>query len=369
MSRSSAGNVRSTYLIEIQLQTCQTDFPFGRNLDEVDVKDLSEWHFEGIINSRSSFVMSHTQLCVIFSKTRRRRCALRATAAEKVEATREADDSLAQFITGLPESLQLSLPDMDVWQATLHLTYNNFLILLHRPSPRRDSASSKPDATTDLSVCFDAASTITSIFDTLRAKGELCNLWLPSIYVLFTAMVFISTQANSASPLMAAKSKRLYNSLILTLQEMSSRWIYAKSLLRLFNGPSSSLPSSKEWDAPGAQDTADTPSVIGDDAGFSLRPNALQVSAAASSGLGPSMIDPFQSGQQSGFGSGYLGQPGFTSGPNQGVDMMDVSQTSQVYGEPFDNMGLGMDGDSMDMLPVPSALEFLLAGMGNDFEV
>jgi transcriptional regulatory protein AMDR len=46
-----------------------------------------------------------------------------------------------------------------------------------------------------------------------------------------------------------------------------------------------------------------------------------------------------------------------------------VSQTNHIYGTSFvgDDLGLTGDADDMDMLQVPSALELLLAGVGNDF--
>lgn len=324
------------------------------------MKDLCEDHFEGVPNCRIEFTLWHTKLCVIFSETMGRRCSLRATQAEKIEATKEADEALAQFVTSLPESLQLSLPNMDIWQATLHLTYNDYLILLHRPNPRRDPSSASPDPMCDLSVCFDAAATITSIFESLRAKGDLSKLWLVSLYVLFTATVFVSTQAKSANPLMAAKSKRLYGSLILTLEEMSTRWIYAKSLLRLFNGSSGSPPGSMhQWNGVGAHAPVNVTATGGDNgAGFSLRPNPLQM---------VSSVDPFRGGQQPGYGPAYWGQSDFEQEP--GTDMDSSSHASPMLGGPFGHTSITMDATGMDMLSVPSALESLLAGMGNDFDM
>lgn len=203
-------------------------------MNESDVPDLNEDYFKDIPDSEAAFTIHHTRLCVIFSEAMSKRVSIRLPAAERLEATRHADRELAKFITELPAHLQLSLSEANIWQCCLHLSYNNFLILLHRPLPREDPNECQPSTASDLSICNDAVMEVTSIFESLRRNGILCHLWLPSIYVLFTAMVHIQRELGSANPVVAAKSQRMFDSLLLTLRELSHHWLYAQSLLRLF---------------------------------------------------------------------------------------------------------------------------------------
>lgn len=277
----------------------------------------------------------------------KKRLAIRASEADRVEATKEADLALASFITALPEKLQLPVSDMNQWQAILHLTYNNFLILLHRPPPR-STGETTADTASDLSICWDAVSAITTIFDAMRAKNNLSKLWMPSIYVLFTALVHLSSQVTSPNPLVVARSKRLYSSLILTLHELSSRWLYAKSLLRLFDrGATQERQRTMAGEAAAAA-AASAARDMGDGASFTLRPSGPPI------GIEPPAVIP----------------PGFSNdiqpyglGPAYPVSTGQIDPVFGTFGDP--NIGFSADGNDVAMLP---ALEVLLAGIGSDFD-
>ncbi|KAH6696822.1 fungal-specific transcription factor domain-containing protein, partial [Plectosphaerella plurivora] len=317
------------------------------------------WHFIGITNPEVDFFICHTQLCVIFSRVMKKRLAIRASAADRADATREADEALAAFITSLPEPLQLPATGMNTWQATLHLTYNNFLILLHRPPPH-SSGDPSLDTASDLSICADAAAAIANIFDAMRAQESLSKLWMASIYTLFTALVHLSSQVASPNPLVVARSKRLYSSLVLSLREMSTRWLYAKSLLRLFDrgvgqdGPRT--PSHNGADASTARDG-------GDGAGFTLRPSAPEMGTGAAVGDGPGMVPPHMSQdlQPYGMGSAYA-----MPGTSQGMTTSNPPEVDALFGA-FGDPALGFSADGSDMTMLP-ALEVLLAGIGADFD-
>lgn len=366
------------------LRTCTNSLPLlivgdVSNLDESDVTSLEEHHFQGITSPEFDFTISHTRLCLIFSKAMRKRVALRSTAADRAAATAEADAALADLITHLPEKLHNPEPDPDPWQAIFHLTYNNFLILLHRPSPSQDMECPSAAADTDLSICCDAAITICSIFESLRKRNLLDRLWIPSIHVLFTALVHVSDQMHSANPLIIAKSKRLFDSLILTLHALKGQWLYAQSLLALFEGRNATGSRhtrlhAADWEngagAGAGAGEGDVSRHSGDSSTSQLQQHLrIGVGVLNSSSTHMSAVSHPGHGQPA---PAYLGPTGLNSSdPRREHDSIvgDVSQTNHIYGTSFvgDDLGLTGDADDMDMLQVPSALELLLAGVGNDF--
>lgn len=340
------------------------------NLDESDVPPLEEHHFQGIANPEFDFTISHTHLCLIFSKAMRKRVALRSTVADRAAATAEADTALANLSTHLPEKFQNPKADPDPWQAMFHLTYNNFLILLHRPSPSQDPQYPSDTADTDLSICCDAAITICSIFESLRKRNLLAKLWIPSIHVLFTALVHASDQMHSANPLIVAKSQRLFDSLILTLQALKGQWLYAQSLLALFEGRNATGPRRTRPHAADSENGAGE----GDTSrhGGNSNTSQLQEHLRTREGVLNGSATHLPAVSHPGHGQpapAYFGPTGLVS-QQQGTVVGDVSQTNHIYGTSFvgDDLGLTGDADTMDMeLQVPSALELLLAGVGNDF--
>ncbi|KAF5017996.1 hypothetical protein F66182_10045 [Fusarium sp. NRRL 66182] len=350
--------------------------PLAINLDESDTPMLQGHHFQGIPHGNPTFAIEHTRLCMIFSKAMRRRVALRASAADRAEATKQADQELAEFITHLPQSLRLSHPEPDTWQAILHLSYNNFLIILHRPPPHQDPTQFSPDAAADLSICSDAVDAISSIFESLRTRNTLCDLWLPAVHVLFTCLLQVASGLNSINPLVAAKSSRTFDSLLLTLRDISHYWIYAKSLLRLFeeravwNKRQRSRPQGSAQ-GPGEQAAARQSN---GSAEFSLRPNPLnshggihnQIGDAGATSLQPSPAH-IPGGPAYGFNFDFGG----AIGSQHTDDSQDVRQQGIPYGQGFVENGLDMAGDddeAMNFLPVPSVLEFLLAGVDNQYD-
>ncbi|KAM5351562.1 hypothetical protein ACJ41O_004285 [Fusarium nematophilum] len=371
--------------------------PQALSLDDSDLPLPQKCHFEGIPYANAAFAIEHSRLCIIFSRAMRQRVALRATPAERAESTKQADEELAQFIIQLPDSLRLSFPEPDIWQSILHLSYNNFLLLLHRPAPRQDSRQSLPETATDLSICSDALVVINSIFESLRARNALCDLWLPSIHVLFTAMLHVASELNSANPLVAAKSLRIFDSLLLTLREFSRHWLYAESLLRLFedrtmwsNRQSGHLEGSVEASTARMSQRLDEGSQnCGSE--FSLRPHPLNLSSGishipagepAATGFQPSSLVPSLNhrGQLSAHGLSQgqanpsLGLNYDFGGPQGGqstaVGSRGDPQSDLPYSDSFVDNSLGMaeGGEALDLLPMPSALEFLLAGMDNEYD-
>jgi transcriptional regulatory protein AMDR len=378
--RAPTGNVRLPYLnnvhypIALRLLIIVGDFS---NLDESDAPSLEEHHFQGINSPEFDFTISHNRLCLIFSQAMRKRVTLRSTPTERAAATVEADAALANLVTHLPEKLHSAETSPDHWQAMFHLTYNNFLILLHRPSPSQmqdvECPSTAPD--TDLSICCDAASTICSIFESLRKRNLLNRLWIPSIHVLFTALVHVSDQMHSPNPLIVAKSKRLFDSLILTLHALKGQWLYAHSLLAVFEGRNATNPRRTRTHGSGWENGVGEDRVAphsGVSATFQPQPHLRNGEGVLNDSLATTHMSGVSHAVHGTSPPAYLGPTGLDqSDPGHGHCSMggDVSQSNQIYATSFavDGLGLGGDVTDLEMLQVPSALELLLAGVRNDF--
>lgn len=161
---------------------------------------------------------------------------LKSSPAERTDAIKQAGESLGQFITQLPDCLRLPQPQADTWQSFLQLTYNNFLMLLHRPPAQTEPNSCLADTSGHSSICADAIVVITSTFEFIGATGAFGELALPSVYALFTSLVYISGEIASNNPLVVAKAKRMLDSLLNSLRQLSHHYIYPRSILRVFEG-------------------------------------------------------------------------------------------------------------------------------------
>lgn len=207
--------------------------PQALNLDESDVPELQKAHFEGVPDAEIDFVIHHNRLCKIISKATKQRWALRSSVESQIEASRQADVALAQFLTQLPPKLRQT-SNQNVWQVTLHLTYNNFLLQLHRPPPKQSGQGPLMDALSSGSICSDAALSIASGLEDLRTSDSMSYLWGCGVQSLFTAIVYASNSLSSNNPIIAAKSLSTFESLLTSLRELSHQWQFALSLLSLF---------------------------------------------------------------------------------------------------------------------------------------
>lgn len=270
------------------------------------------------------------------------RASLRVTAEDRQDVTDGADRELASFYTSLPSSMQLSLISPNPWACLLHLTYNYTLLLLHRPPPRPNERIPQP---TDASICSDAVATITAIFDSLRERDMLGGLWIPCAYIIFAALVQLSGQVRSDNPLVVASSQRLFETLLKTLKALTSKWPFARSLMLVFRNP-------KLQQGPSAPATA--------------QPQSYENQADTPSD--PLMLPTPDSGAPEiarQFGNGQLWP---VASANFGPSYTDISMDHASYGPSMDVFG-GQSGwpMSFDATAGPLDLEFLLAGIGNEY--
>jgi transcriptional regulatory protein AMDR len=204
------------------------------NLDECDVQALKASDFEGCgPNVQIDYVMKRTELCILISKVLRERFGLRVSQEDRMAALMNADESLANWCLTLPQPLQMASSEMTLWSASLHLTYNNFLILLHRPHPK--SYSQPQDyGPNDSDICSVSAITIANIFEDLRTKERIKYLWISDINALFTAMLQVSVELRFSNPILAINALRRFDSTLLSLRELAEYWVNADSILRIF---------------------------------------------------------------------------------------------------------------------------------------
>lgn len=204
------------------------------NLDDSDVSPLTPADFENCgPHVQTEFVIHFTELCTMIYYLVRDRFGLRATDERRKAVLQEADESLASWSLKLPDNLRLRASDMDPWSAMLHLTYNNFLILLHRPHPRA-SAYSDDYGPHDAEICSAAAGVIASIFEELRLNDRLKFLWYTGVHTLFTAMIQVRVELRFSNPVLAINALRRFDSASYSLRELAQYWVHAGTILRLF---------------------------------------------------------------------------------------------------------------------------------------
>ncbi|KAJ5183291.1 hypothetical protein N7492_000907 [Penicillium capsulatum] len=208
--------------------------PQAINLDDSDVSPLTPADFENCgPHVQSDFVIHFTTLCTMIAYLIRDRFGLRASDERRKAVLQEADESLASWSLKLPDNLRLRASDMDPWSAMLHLTYNNFLILLHRPHPRA-SAYSDDYGPHDAEICSAAAGVIASIFEELRLNDRLKYLWYTGVHTLFTAMIQVRVELRFSNPVLAINALRRFDSASYSLRELAQYWVHAGTILRLF---------------------------------------------------------------------------------------------------------------------------------------
>lgn len=205
-----------------------------RNLDDCDVNSLAASDFQGCgPNVQIEYVIKRTELCILISRILKERFGLRVSKEDRKAALGNADTGLADWCSNLPDLLQMRSSEMTVWASSLHLTYSNFLILLHRPHPRANKGS-EDYGPNDSDICGTAANTITSIFESLRSRDMIKYLWISDINALFTAMMQVSVELRFSNPVLAINALRRFDSSLLSLSRLAEYWTNAELILRIF---------------------------------------------------------------------------------------------------------------------------------------
>ncbi|KAK2773146.1 hypothetical protein FQN52_001845 [Onygenales sp. PD_12] len=208
--------------------------PQAVNLEDCDVEPLTAADFEGCGSRvQIDYVIHYTELCTMISYIMKERFGLRVSPERRKAVLNEADKALANWSLMLPDTVRMSTTNSDSWPALLHLTYNNFLILLHRPHPRA-SAYSDDYGPNDAEICSAAAGVIVSILEDLRDKDRLKYLWISSVNALFTAMIQVRVELRFSNPVLAINGLRRFDSTLASLRILAEYWLNAETILRLF---------------------------------------------------------------------------------------------------------------------------------------
>ena len=236
---------------------------------------LSLDDFDASVNSRAAnFVIHHAKLCAIISDLVRRHFSVRARkyGANRGDVLEIVDAALAEWLVALPPDFQEharhTAGEWDHWPSLMHLTYNTVLVQFHRRLDESGLDSTSHLAANDEDICAGAASNIIRIFDQLDQHSALrfCWFWAPS--TLFTAILEIRGQLKCRNPILAFRIKEKYDAGLLSLQKLTKHWLYATSILRLFQSnsieksqkevthPERSTPRADhlapEWESPAA---------------------------------------------------------------------------------------------------------------------
>lgn len=224
-----------------------------------DVPDLQYADFEGVPGAEMDFMIHQIKLCKVISQTIRDGWSPRASMETRLQAIKRADKSLGDLMLGIPERLQLKLSNIDIWQSVLHLTHYNFVLLLHRPAPNFSPKDTSTGVQEDAILCREATIAIASIFEALLSQRAISSLWLYSNHVLFTATIHILSQINTSTPLLAAKSRRILDILLMSLRELAKYWTYAKGLLQVLEQRVAKLKSLRNDAASSNSQYTETP--------------------------------------------------------------------------------------------------------------
>ncbi|KAM0815455.1 putative Acetamidase regulatory protein [Seiridium cardinale] len=233
--------------------------PQAINLDDADVPVLTPQDFDGLGgNVNADFVVHHAELCAVMSRVLRERFGLHVGASRKCAAIEQADQSLAHWVTNLPPSLRHgpSTGGLPLWPTMLHISYNNFLILLHRPAPRLVTARAVQNE--DISICSSAAATLVSLFENLLAGNELRCVSVFAVNALFTTLIQLSAEMRVKNPVLGANASSKFDSALEVLRSLSEFWLNAEIIQRLFEDSSERLQQELQIGKKTAQSSQDS---------------------------------------------------------------------------------------------------------------
>lgn len=143
--------------------------PQAINLDEADVPPIQQDDFQEDEHVDVDLMVYQSELCTIISRALRLRFGLHTTHDQRTFALRQIDTELAVWMDALPSRLNIEASSSKyatISAPILNMTYYNFLILCHRPSPQITTRvnTTAPD---DLGKCRDPVSQVMS---------QVCNL-------------------------------------------------------------------------------------------------------------------------------------------------------------------------------------------------
>ncbi|CAK7240540.1 MAG: hypothetical protein STHCBS139747_001982 [Sporothrix thermara] len=231
----------------------------GENNDDADMMDADVGNNKSGIDAE--YLIHQMHLSCIIARTLRDRFGLQTTPDRRRRALAEADQLLAAWMARLPPSLRCRPDGRTVdataapiapWTTMLHLTYNNFLILLHRPPPNPASATELPlslpggqaqpqNGQDDMGICSAAAGAIVGLLEAAAARDELRFLNVFAVDALLTTLIQLSAEIRMANPILAGHALQRFDAALDILRRLAGIWLHAEIVLRLFEDRSAKV--------------------------------------------------------------------------------------------------------------------------------
>lgn len=230
---------RRLWCMLVQLDGIVT-LSYGRppaiRLDESDVPELTEEELTETDDGQESGIdvpcMIHQMhLSCIVARTIRGRFGLQVPPDRRRQALVDADQRLAMWMARLPPTTAAS---SSPWATMLHLTYNNVLILLHRPPPSSSTDSPTGASQESMGICSAAAGAIVSLLESAVVRGQLRFLNVFAVDALLTTLIQLSAEIRMANHILAGHARQRFDAAMDILRKLAGIWLHAEIVLRLF---------------------------------------------------------------------------------------------------------------------------------------
>ena len=198
------------------------------------MRPLTTGDFEGCEGrAQVECVIKGTELCIIISTVLRARFSARISPERRSKALSRADKALANWFSLLPKQLHLRSSNRGLWPALLHVIYNNFLLILHRPEPG-SIGNTVERGPNESEICSAAASAIVAVFEELCEKDLLKYTWISSVNAMLTTMLQVNAELRFSNPVLFHSALRRFDSTLYSLRQLSEYWLSACPIVRLF---------------------------------------------------------------------------------------------------------------------------------------
>lgn len=155
----------------------------------------------------------------------------------KVSGVSHCDMAMGSWMNNLPPELKYSVKDTSnhkFFVATLHAQYYTVLCLVHRSNVLRKIAHDSENPYPSWGIAFQAAHMISRILENLIHYDEIRDLSVFYVYTIFSAMVMLLYQTDSAVPSVVESAKKAFETCTVALKETSKTWMVARMIFKLF---------------------------------------------------------------------------------------------------------------------------------------